>query len=85
MDALIFSKIKLTGTLTTRYLRSVIILEDGTCWNAVGLPWSARRFIGQRVHAEGIRVGSRSIDVVKLTGMIDNQALGRLACLLSTT
>jgi len=73
MDAPIFSKIELTGTLTTRYLRSIILLDDGTDWRAVGLPWSARRFIGQRVHAEGIRVGYRSIDVVKLRGMIGNR------------
>ncbi|MBL0117170.1 MAG: hypothetical protein IPP45_18280 [Sphingomonadales bacterium] len=73
MDAPIFSKIELTGTLTTRYLRPIILLDDGTDWRAVGLPWSARRFIGQRIHAEGIRVGYRSIDVVKLRGMIGNR------------
>jgi hypothetical protein len=68
MDAPRFSKIELTGTLTTRYLRSIILLDDGTHWRAVGLPWGAWKYMGERVRAEGMVVGRNKVDVVMLEG-----------------
>ncbi len=73
MDAPRFSKIALTGTLTTRYLRGIIILDDGTHWHTAGLPWGAWNYLGRRVWAEGIVLGRRKIDVVKLKSLDGDQ------------
>lgn len=66
MDAPIFSKIELTGTLTTRYLRPIILFDDDSYWFAVGLPWGAWSLLGKRVRAEGNLLGMDKIDVVRL-------------------
>jgi len=59
-------KVVLTGTLAIKYLRGIILFDDGTYWFAVGLPWGAWNYIGKRVRAKGVRLGLDKIDVVKL-------------------